>query len=236
MTITASSRLRQVLALAFPLISGPAAEFWTHPRLRELYPRYLVSVHTAIRASVPLMVEARAAALQRVSLDPAAGPLAAYLEHHIPEEAHHDDWLLDDLARIGVDRDDVLAHLPSPAVASMVGTQYYYIRHFDPVALLGYIGLLEGYPPTEQLIRMAAERTGYPLEAFRTLRKHAHLDPHHRDDLNHCLDHLPLSADAMKLVTTSALATVERLRCVLDELLAEHPLTLLRSEQGDRVA
>ena len=32
--------------------------------------------------------------------------------------------------------------------AALVGAQYYWIRHVHPVALLGYVMLLEGYPPS----------------------------------------------------------------------------------------
>ena len=40
-----------------------------------------------------------------------------------------------------------IARPPAPAVAALVGAQYYWVLHHHPVALLGYIGLLEGYPP-----------------------------------------------------------------------------------------
>ncbi len=230
-TVPASGRLREVLALTIPAFSSRARDFWTHPRLPVLYPRYLVSLHTMIRASVPLMMAARQAVAGQGESDPLAGPLAAYFDQHIVEEAHHDDWLLDDLARIGVPRGDALEHMPSPQVAAAVGAQYYYIHHFHPVALLGYIALLEGYPPAEELAHAAAERTGYPIEAFRTLRKHAHLDPHHRDDLNRLLDTLPLTAGQMSLITINALTTLERLGRVLEEILAEDPLTVLCSER-----
>jgi hypothetical protein len=234
MTAPASQHLRQVLALTTQSLSGVASAFWSHPRLRALYPRYLVCVHTVIRASVPLMAAARDAATSAPEPDPLSRSLAAYLDQHIPEELDHDDWLLDDLARIGIARADALDHVPSPAAAAMVGAQYYYIRHFHPVALLGYIGLLEGYPPTEELARAAAQRTGYPIEAFRTLRKHANLDPAHRGDLDRCLDAMPLTPADIRLITTNAMATTERLVMLLNEIVTEHPATLLDSERALR--
>jgi len=180
------------------------------------------------------MVAARDAARGRGDSDPIAQPLVAYFDQHIPEESHHDDWLLDDLARIGVPREVVLEHMPSPAVAAMVGAQYYYIHHFHPVALLGYIALLEGCPPSEDLARAAATRTGFSIQAFRTLKMHANLDPHHRDELDRFLDALPLSAAEMSLITINAMATAERLTHLLEEILNEHPLTLLCSEREAR--
>jgi hypothetical protein len=247
MTVTASSRLRHVMQLVMAPVCAANARLWNHPRLDLLYPRYLACIHTMIRASVPLMVAARDVAREDVArlgracdgADAAgsvSGRLAAYLDQHIPEETGHDDWVLEDLARIGVPAQDALTHIPSPAVAAVVGAQYYYISHYRPVALLGYIGLLEGYPPTEELVRSAAARTGYPIEAFRTLRKHAHLDPHHRDDLDRCLDGMPLEPDDVTLITTNAMATAERLALIVDELVTEHPMTLLRREKAARCA
>jgi hypothetical protein len=246
MTVSASTRLRHVLELVMPPVWAASARLWNHPRLDVLYPRYLVCTHTVIRSSVPLMVAARDAARDDLRRRAAAGDpdaassvsghLATYLDRHIPEETGHDDWLLDDLARIGVPPQDALDHIPAPSVAGLVGAQYYYISHYRPVALLGYIGLLEGYPPTEELARSVASRTGYPIDAFRTLRKHANLDPHHRDDLDRCLDAMPLEPGDMTLITTNAMATAERVAMMIDELANEHPLTLLPGDKAVRCA
>jgi hypothetical protein len=246
MTVTTSTRLRHVLELVMPPVWAANARLWNHPRLDVLYPRYLVCTHTVIRSSVPLMVAARDAARddlrRRVAsgdqdtASSVSGQLATYLDRHIPEETGHDDWLLDDLARIGVPPQDALDHIPAPSVAGLVGAQYYYISHYRPVALLGYIGLLEGYPPTEELARSAASRTGYPIDAFRTMRKHAHLDPHHRDDLDRCLDAMPLAPDDVTLITTNAMATAERLAIMIDELATEHPLTLVPGDKAVQCA
>lgn len=74
--------------------------------------------------------------------------LATYLERHVDEERQHDDWLLEDLAELGVAREDVWGRIPSPNIAALVGSQYYWMRHYHPVALLGYIAVLEGRPPS----------------------------------------------------------------------------------------
>src|SRR5262245_54851864 len=57
------------------------------------------------------------------------------------------------------------------------------------------IAVLEGYPPTIEAVELMAELTALPRSAFRTIEKHAHLDPHHRDDLNAAMDALPLSEE-----------------------------------------
>jgi hypothetical protein len=43
--------------------------------------------------------------------------------------------------------------------------------------------------------------------AFRTLEKHGHLDPNHRDDFNSALDAMPLGEEHHAILLTSALHT-----------------------------
>jgi Iron-containing redox enzyme len=167
--------------------------------------------HQIIRATVPLTEAALECARALPEADPLRKPLTAYLDEHVDEELHHDDGLLDDLESLGVSRAVALARFPSPAVATLVGAQYYWIHHHHPVAFLGYVALMEGYPPTPELLETLAARTGYPVEAFRTFDQHAELDPGHRDHLDRTLDALPLterdeSAIVASATTTAALA------------------------------
>jgi hypothetical protein len=228
-----STRLRQELDVLMSMLSASRRQrLWDNPDLHRLYPRYLVMLHTVMRASVPLMAVARTAALARQETDPVAGPLADYFSDHIPEELGHDEWVLADLGRLGVARSAVLEHVPTPSVAALVGAQYYYIAHHRPVALLGYIAVLEGFPPPERLAADAAARTGYPLAAFRTMRKHASLDPHHRDHLYHLIDSLPLAPSDLTVITTNAMATAGRASAIMDEIVAGHPMTIIHGETG----
>lgn len=202
-----SELLRLKLALAAGEYDAAAEALWLHPELASRFPDYLFRIHSIIRASVPVMEAARDRAAELANDDPACAALAAYLAQHVPEERHHDDWLLDDLEILGVTRTDVWSRQPSATVAALVGAQYYWIRHFHPVAILGYIAVLEGTPPTEAHVEGVIERTGLPPDAFRTFIKHARLDPHHRDDLDAALDAMPLTEAQELLVTTNALET-----------------------------
>jgi pyrroloquinoline quinone (PQQ) biosynthesis protein C len=216
-----SQLLRRKIELLLPAFAGAGRRLWTHPRVRDIYPDYLFMVHSMIRASVPLMETARdrAAAMED---DAVAAGVADYLRQHIREEMHHDDWLLDDAERLGRDRARLLERAPSPKVAQLVGAQYYWILHYHPVALLGYIAILEGYPPSVEMVDDLVDRTGYPAEVFHTLRKHAHLDPYHRDGLNAALDGLPLEPRHTSIVGVSAIQTISLFVDAIDELLAPY--------------
>jgi hypothetical protein len=176
--MSASALLRRKIGLVIPQFVYVGDRLVAHPRVRELYPEYLFASHCVIRASVPLMAAARDVALAACD-DPVCAALAPYYAEHITEELDHDEWLLDDLERIGHTRPAVLRRLPSPTVAALVGAQYYWIHHYHPVALLGYIHQLECYPPSLELIARLQAASGYDRAAFRTMIAHAELDPGH---------------------------------------------------------
>ena len=65
-----SERLGIEIGLVLPELVGASRMLATHPRLRELYPEFLFTTHSVIRASVPLMEAARARAEVLAAADP----------------------------------------------------------------------------------------------------------------------------------------------------------------------
>jgi hypothetical protein len=216
-----SHRLRRTIELVLPELTASGGRLLNHPAVADLYAEYLFTSHCIVRASVPLMEAALERSRVAEKTDPVAAHLAEYLEHHIPEELHHDEWLLDDLETLGIARSAVLLRPPSPTVAALVGGQYYWIFHYHPVALLGYIEVLEGYPPLRSEIDDLIRRTRHSRKAFRTLINHAGLDPEHADELNGVLDHLPMTPEQSTAVGLSAMQTVHLLAKAVDEIVGE---------------
>jgi hypothetical protein len=214
-------RLRRKIDLVIPEVAGVSRTLVTHPRLADLYPEYLVTCHWVVRATVPLMETALGLARALQEDDPVAAQLAVYLERHCLEEAGEEEWLLADLELVGRDRAEVLARPPSPSVAALVGAQYYWALHFHPLALLGYLAALEGYPPTPELIDEMIAGSGYPREAFSTLAAHAELDPGHREELDRLLDTLDLTPSQSELLGLSAVHSVHTLAAAFGEVLEE---------------
>lgn len=215
---TQSSRLRGKIELVLPDLIAATQRLILDPRIRELYPEYLFMTHCIIRASVPLMETARRRSDELATGDPVSAALGPYFEEHIPEERDHDEWLLDDLEALGEERSSILARPPSPTVAAVVGAQYYWILHYHPVALLGYIALLEGYPPSLELVDELVERTRHTRAAFRTLIAHAELDPGHRQELDAVLDELPMTEEQSTVMGLSAIYSVQMLARAIDEV------------------
>jgi hypothetical protein len=169
------------------------------------YKDYLVTMHSIIRSSVPLMKAAYDRCKHLKKEPKLISDLKKYYQKHIQEEMNHDEWLLDDLESISVSRNECLSRLPSLTVAEVVGSQYYWIFHWHPVSLLGYIVFLEGNPPKMELIEYLRTITEYPETAFRTLVKHSNLDPYHKHDLYELLESLPLTPRHEKWITSNAL-------------------------------
>jgi hypothetical protein len=202
--------LRTTLEQATPALRAAAAALWSRPGLDRRYVEYLRAMHGVLRASVPVMEMAVRCCADVGPTAPVAAPLRRYLSEHIVEERGHDDWLLADLAAAGVDP-AVARAAPPACVARLVGPQYYWILHHDPVALLGYIAVLEGNAPATALAGWIVASTGLPDTAVRTVREHAALDRDHVEEVYHLLDALPLTAGQLRVVVTNALSTVDAL-------------------------
>jgi hypothetical protein len=96
-------------------------------------------------------------------------------------------------------------------ISELVGSQYYWIYHWHPVCLLGYISAFEEQPPRKNAINQLQKMTGYPETSFRTLAEHSDLDLRHRDDLNEMLESLPLRSEHEKWITSNAIYSAYRL-------------------------
>jgi hypothetical protein len=212
-----SARLRSKIGLARSKLDSVAETLWSHPELNTLYPEFLFRNHAVVRSSVPLMRTALLSCRGQFSSDPLAPGLATYLEQHIPEEMHHDDWILEDLQALGFVREEILARIPPVSASLLVGAQYYWIFHVHPIALLGYIAVLEGTPPDADYFARVLRRAKITEAAATNIFRHARLDPRHRDDLDAALDALPLTEYHHSLLGISAFQTLEALARVAEE-------------------
>lgn len=218
-----SRRLREKIELVAPGMHRALDAFWTHPRVAEIFPEFLFTTYCVGRSTVPLLESALATANARRTVDPVAASVADYCARHIPEERHHDENVLDDLAVLGVSREGVAERIPSATMAAMIGAQYYWILNVHPIALLGYLEVLEGEPPVAEFLEEVIQRTGLPRKAFRTYFQHADVDRKHRDDLRAALDRMPLSREHESILAISAFQTVELIRRIIGELVEAYP-------------
>jgi hypothetical protein len=212
------------LHLKLDLASGPRldayARLYAHPQLPRLFPSLLIYRHQIMRSSVSLLEVGHRRAREREAEHPLYAPLADYYGAHLAEERAHDSWMMEDLEASGFSRADVLARIPSSTVASLVGAQYYWVEHHDPLALLGYLVALESYPASSALLDTLQERSRMPAAAFRAIRMHAENDVGHRKVFDALLDSLPLRPEHEALLGVSAIHTTMSLALGVEELLA----------------
>ncbi len=101
-----------------------------------------------------------------------------------------------DLERVGVSLERLHAAPIIPWIAEMIGRQYYLASFVHPAVYLGFIGLLEGFPPSLEQVDAMQAASGFPPEAFSCARLHAKADVGHREELAKMLDEVPSDLQA----------------------------------------
>ncbi|HEY1058501.1 MAG TPA: hypothetical protein VGE55_07205 [Limnobacter sp.] len=204
-----STRLLSKLDLAYPVLQSQAAVLWQPQTARQAYPLYLTHMHMVVRSGVGLMDHAIHLLRSRPTRTNSHHMLLDYLEGHRNEERGHDQWLLEDFAETGGDVSALLQKIPPVCVANLVGAQYYWMHHHDPLALLGHITALECYHPPLGFAAKLSSLTGFPIQAFRAIARHERLDIVHKQELLQLLDQLPLEKHDHKLLGLSGLHTMQ---------------------------
>jgi pyrroloquinoline quinone (PQQ) biosynthesis protein C len=216
-----SEIVRAKIALFGGRLGHTAAEFWCHPQFPRLYREYIHQSYSIIRASVPLMEAAeRVCSQPQHTGDPVLQGFARYLRKHIPEETGHHEWILDDGEAMGLERQSIRARMPLESATQLVGVQYYWIHHYNPIALAGYIAAMEGNPDPVEAIEALASRNKLPLKCFSSFLYHAKIDHRHRRDLDEVLDELPLTPAHMELMGISSLRTIRIMTEILEGIIA----------------
>jgi hypothetical protein len=215
-----SEIVRAKICLFDRRLGHTAHSFWTHPQFPRLYKEYIYQSHSIIRASVPLMrAAADACELPAHAGDPALQGFGRYLRHHIPEETGHHEWIVNDGVALGLDRQAILQRLPKESATQLVGVQYYWIHHYSPIALAGFIATMEGSPPPAEFFKEVAARNNLPLKCFSSFLYHAKIDPQHRRDLDAVLDALPLTPAQLELIGISSLRTIRMMTGILEDII-----------------
>jgi hypothetical protein len=217
-----SAALRRRLELVWPPGSDSASRMRAHTRAGELYPSWLMLQHMIGRGRVPLLRSGGREALRRAAAgDPVAAPLVDYFRRQAEGGWQEEECLIDDYVALDRDADDVVAAVPWPTAAALVGAAYYWVLHHHPVALLGYFAALDGDRPSAAVVAELSAATRCSGSVFATLRQRADDDPAGRADLWRLIDVLPMGSVHVEVVTRAATLSAELLTRALDELWNE---------------
>ena len=163
---------------------------------RNDYIAFLVQAFHHVRHTVPLLMACGARLPSRLEW------LRAAIGEYIEEEMGHQEWILDDIAACGVDRDAAEYSEPSIATELMVSFAYDTIARGNPVGFFGMVLVLEG--TSVALATRAAESIetslGLPRNAFSYLRSHGDLDIGHVDFYEGLMNRLDDPADQRAVV------------------------------------
>jgi hypothetical protein len=148
------------------------------------YPAFLVETYHYVKCSCQLM---RAAWTR---LDARRAELRRYFEKHIEEERGHEEWVLEDLARLGYDREVVIGSQPLAETIEMIGSQMYIVEYLRPAGLLGYVYVMESRPPNADFLCALRQAYSIPSDAMTFLSRHGEADIVHSQELREILDTL----------------------------------------------
>lgn len=112
-------------------------------------------------------------------------PLADYLFHHAQEEMGHERWAASDLRDLGKTDEDIAAIEPSSPCLRMLGLEYLYAFHDNPVGLFGWMFVLEslGGSVGGDIAKALDQALALEGKATYFLRGHGEADTHHSEDL-----------------------------------------------------
>ena len=100
---------------------------------------------------------------------------------YIEEELGHQEWILNDIAACGVDKEAVRNGKPTVETELMVAYAYDMVQRVNPVGFFGMVHVLEGTSVTtaDQAADGVQQALGLPNKAFSYLRSHGALDQEH---------------------------------------------------------
>lgn len=185
-------------------------QFETHPKVLdavadgmslERYRALLLELYHVVWHFNPVC----AAAASRLSDTHA--PVRLFLYDHMQEEKGHEQWVLNDLAAIGVAEAASRAHEPSAHTLALNGYNYWAADRRHPCSALGMLYALEVIASVYGAPFAEAIRESLLLEGERGVSfigSHASLDAQHMADLREIMDTLSDDAAALDAVAESA--------------------------------
>ena len=143
----------------------------------ESYIAFLEQAYHHVKHTIPLLMATGAALPEHQEW------LREAIGEYIEEEMGHQEWILNDIAACGGDKEAVRHAIPHPETELMIAYAYDTIHRHNPVGFFGMVLVLEG--TSVALATQAAERIQaslkLPKQAFSYLTSHGSLDVGHVD-------------------------------------------------------
>lgn len=188
------------------------------------YVAFLQQAYHHVKHTVPLLMAVGA------RLPESKEWLREAVAEYIEEELGHQEWVLNDIAACGFDKEQARTNVPAFETEIMVAYAYDAINRISPLAFFGMVLVLEGTSINlaEQAANQIAAKLGLPRKAFSYLNSHGALDQEHIKFYENLMNKLSSAED--QAVVVHAAKRFYRLYGDIFRAL-EQPHGLLRLEQ-----
>ncbi|MBP0047694.1 iron-containing redox enzyme family protein [Marinobacterium sp. AK62] len=163
------------------------------------YTAFLTEAYHHVKHTLPLLMACGSRLPERLEW------LREAVAEYIEEETGHQEWILNDLAACGIDKESVRHGQPSMATELMVAYAYDLIHRVNPVGFFGMVQVLEGTSVdlATPLAEIIQQRLELPDAAFSYLRSHGSLDQDHIQFFRSLMGRIE-SPEEQALITHSA--------------------------------
>lgn len=160
------------------------------------YVAFLLQAYHHVKHTVPLLMAVGA------QLPEEKEWLREAVAEYIEEELGHQEWVLNDIAACGFDKEQARQSAPLFATEMMVSYAYDAIRRTNPLAFFGMVLVLEGTSINlaEQAASHIAGKLGLPPKAFSYLNSHGALDQEHIKFYENLMNNISSAQDQAVIV------------------------------------
>ncbi|PZP83728.1 MAG: biliverdin-producing heme oxygenase [Azospirillum brasilense] len=177
---------------AVPLIRDAATGNIT----RETYLAYLAQAYHHVKHTTPLLMATGS------RLSSAQEWLREAIAEYIEEELGHQEWILNDIAATGGDKEAVRYSMPNAATEMMVAYAYDTVMRGNPVGFFGMVFVLEGTSTTlaTGIAETLMQSLGLKRTSFTYLLSHGTLDLSHMEFFKGLMNRIDREEDKQAIV------------------------------------
>lgn len=141
----------------------------------DLYVDFLTQAYHHVKHTVPLLMTVGG------RLPESKEWLRTAVAEYIEEEVGHQEWILNDIAACGADKEAVRQGEPSLHTELMVAYAYDMAQRVNPLGFFGMVHVLEGtsISSADKAADAIQQTLNLPSKAFSYLRSHGALDQEH---------------------------------------------------------
>ena len=169
---------------------------------RETYIAYLTEAYHHVKHTVPLLMAMGGRIPEKKAW------LRTAITEYINEETGHEEWILNDIAAAGGDKEAARLSKPRQATEIMVTYNYDYIARKNPVGFFGMVFMLESTSMQIATQGASAIKLGLnlPQEAFTYLFSHGTLDIAHMEFFKETVNKLTDPEDQAAIIEVACAA------------------------------